>query len=109
MESGLSRRKEQILRAVVEAYVKGGEPVGSKYIAESRMPNCSPATIRNEMAAPGTTSGLDVALKVLKKVDEIGICELTSQDVVRHPVVQKIVKAYEDYENRNKKKKWEKR
>ena len=50
MESGLSRRKEQILRAVVEAYVKGGEPVGSKYIAESRMPNCSPATIRNEMA-----------------------------------------------------------
>ena len=65
--------------------------------------------------SPGTTSGLDVALKVLKKVDEIGICELTSQDVVRHPVVQKIVKAYEDYENRNKKKpaeqkkKWEKR
>jgi len=35
-------------------------------------------------------------------VDEIGICELTSKDVVRHPVVQKIVKAYEDYENRNK-------
>ena len=65
--------------------------------------------------SPGTTSGLDVALKVLKKVDEIGICELTSQDVVRHPVLQKIVKAYEDYENRNKKKpaeqkkKWEKR
>ena len=63
----------------------------------------------------GTTSGLDVALKVLIKVDEIGICELTSQDVVRHPVVQKIVKANEDYENRNKKKpaeqkkKWEKR
>ena len=50
MESGLSRRKEQILRAVVEAYVKTGEPVGSKYIAESRLPNCSPATIRNEMA-----------------------------------------------------------
>lgn len=52
--------------------------------------------------APGTASGLDVALKVLKKVDEIGICELTSKDVVRHPVVQKIVKAYEDYENRSK-------
>lgn len=50
--------------------------------------------------APGTLSGLDVALKVLKKVDEIGICELTSQDVVRHPIVQKIVKAYEDYENK---------
>jgi phosphate starvation-inducible PhoH-like protein len=50
--------------------------------------------------APGTASGLDVALKVLHKVEEIGICELTSQDVVRHPLVQKIVKAYEDYESR---------
>lgn len=52
--------------------------------------------------APQTQSGLDVALKVLRKVDEIGICELTSQDVVRHPVVQKIVKAYEDYESRSR-------
>ncbi|MDD6058343.1 MAG: PhoH family protein [Clostridiales bacterium] len=52
--------------------------------------------------APGAASGLDVALKVLNKVDEIGICELTSKDVVRHPVVQKIVKAYEDYEKRGR-------
>lgn len=51
--------------------------------------------------APGTVSGLDVALKVLRRVDEISICQLTSQDVVRHPIVQKIVKAYEDYENRS--------
>ena len=50
--------------------------------------------------APGSKSGLDVALRVLKKVDEIGICRLTSSDVVRHPLVQKIVKAYEDYENK---------
>ena len=50
--------------------------------------------------APDATSGLDIALKVLRNVEEIGICELTSQDVVRHPVVQKIVKAYEDYEKR---------
>ena len=53
--------------------------------------------------APGVSSGLDVALTVLRKVEEIGICELTSQDVVRHPVVQKIVKAYEEYERRSKK------
>ncbi|MEE1250196.1 MAG: PhoH family protein [Lachnospiraceae bacterium] len=50
--------------------------------------------------APGSKSGLDVALRVLRKVDEIGICRLTSSDVVRHPLVQKIVKAYEDYENK---------
>lgn len=45
-------------------------------------------------------SGLDVALKVLAKVDEIGVVKLTSQDVVRHPLVQKIVKAYDEYESR---------
>lgn len=50
--------------------------------------------------APGTKSGLDVALRVLRKVEEIGICELTSKDVVRHPLVQKIVQAYEDYEKK---------
>ncbi len=50
--------------------------------------------------APGAKSGLDVALAVLKKLDEIGVCRLTSQDVVRHPLVQKIVTAYEEYESR---------
>ncbi len=50
--------------------------------------------------APGAKSGLDVALQVVKKISDIGICRLTSQDVVRHPLVQKIVKAYEEYESR---------
>ena len=45
-------------------------------------------------------SGLDTALKVLRNVEEIGICRLTSSDVVPHPLVQKIVKAYDEYENR---------
>ena len=44
-------------------------------------------------------SGLEEALYVLRNVNEIGICRLTSHDVVRHPLVQKIVTAYEDYEN----------
>ena len=48
----------------------------------------------------GTRSGLDVALEVLKKVDDIGVCNLTSMDVVRHPIVQKIVKAYDDFEHK---------
>ena len=50
--------------------------------------------------APGAKSGLDVALRVLKNIDDIGICNLTSKDVVRHPLVQKIVQAYDDYENK---------
>ena len=45
-------------------------------------------------------SGLDTAIKVLSKIDGIEFCTLTSQDVVRHPLVQKIVKAYEDYESK---------
>lgn len=49
--------------------------------------------------APNVKSGLEEALYVLRNVNEIGICRLTSHDVVRHPLVQKIVTAYEDYEN----------
>jgi phosphate starvation-inducible PhoH-like protein len=50
----------------------------------------------------GTKSGLDVAIKVLGKIDDIGFSYLTSQDVVRHPLVQKIVKAYDSYEEKQK-------
>lgn len=53
--------------------------------------------------APGSVSGLDVAARVLSKIDDIAFCHLTSKDVVRHPLVQKIVKAYENYEAREKK------
>lgn len=50
----------------------------------------------------GTKSGLDIALKVLSKIDDIGFSYLTSLDVVRHPLVQKIVKAYDSYEEKQK-------
>ena len=46
----------------------------------------------------GKASGLKEAMRVLKNVEGIGICELTNADVVRHVMVQRIVKAYEDYE-----------
>ena len=49
----------------------------------------------------GTTSGLDVAVRVVKNLEDISICRLTNQDVVRHPLVQKIVKAYEEYEKKS--------
>ena len=38
-------------------------------------------------------------MRVLSHVEGIGICQLTNADVVRHVMVQRIVKAYEDYEN----------
>ena len=46
----LTPRKRQILRAVVDAHINNGEPVGSKYLAQDVHIACSPATIRNEMA-----------------------------------------------------------
>lgn len=48
----------------------------------------------------GQVSGLDVAAAVVRQIEDISICHLTSKDVVRHPLVQKIVKAYEEYESR---------
>ncbi len=46
----------------------------------------------------GSVSGLDIAVRILKQVEDIGFCYLTSTDVVRHPLVQKIVQAYDAYE-----------
>lgn len=50
----------------------------------------------------GAISGLDTASRILRKIEGIGFCQLTSKDVVRHPLVQKIVQAYENYEARAK-------
>ena len=50
---------------------------------------------------PGSTkSGLEQALEVLGKVEDIGFAYLTNKDVVRHPLVQKIVTAYDEYEKK---------
>ncbi len=46
----LSDRKKQILKAIVEAHIELGEPVGSKYLTSTGLLTCSSATIRNEMA-----------------------------------------------------------
>ena len=46
----LSERKKKILKAIVDAHIVDGEPVGSKYIMQYQQLNCSSATIRNEMA-----------------------------------------------------------
>ncbi len=50
-----------------------------------------------------TQSGLEVATRILADIDEIAQIRFTSDDVVRHPLVQKIVNAYEAYENRGRK------
>jgi phosphate starvation-inducible protein PhoH and related proteins len=47
---------------------------------------------------PNQPSGLAVAQKILRNVEGIAFCEFSQADVVRHPLVQRIVAAYELYE-----------
>ena len=51
-----------------------------------------------------TASGLKEAMRVLKGVEDIAICRLSAQDVVRHVLVQRIIAAYERDENRRERK-----
>lgn len=52
----------------------------------------------------GKSSGLIESAKILNNIEGIKICNLTNKDVVRHPLVQKIINAYEKYEQRKHKK-----
>ncbi len=53
----------------------------------------------------GKNSGLIEAVKILSEVEDIAVCKLTNKDVVRHPLVQNIIKAYEKYEKKQEYKK----
>ena len=48
----------------------------------------------------GKNSGLIESTKILKNIEDIAICNLTNKDVVRHPLVQKIIGAYEKFEQK---------
>ncbi len=47
----LNDRQANILRAVVEEYIRTAEPVASKMIADTHLPSVSPATVRNDLMA----------------------------------------------------------
>ena len=51
----------------------------------------------------GKASGLKSALRILDGVEDIAICRLTERDVVRHELVPRIIRAYEEYEKKNQK------
>ena len=120
-ESFLSNMEKGLIEVAPLAYMRG-RTLDNAYIILDEAQNTTPAQMKmfltrigfgskviitgdlSQKDLPsGTQSGLDVAVTVLKKVEDIGFCYLTNQDVVRHPLVQKIVKAYEDYEERSKK------
>ena len=122
-ESFISNSEKGIIEVSPLAYMRG-RTIDNAFIILDEAQNTTPAQMKMFLTRIGfgskvivtgdrtqkdlprdTVSGLEVALRVLKNVDDIGFSFLDNNDVVRHPLVQKIVKAYEEYENKGKGKK----
>ena len=52
----------------------------------------------------GKRSGLKDAVQIIKNIEDIGICTLDNKDVVRHELVSRIIKAYEEYDQKRENK-----
>ncbi|MBR2841823.1 MAG: PhoH family protein, partial [Lachnospiraceae bacterium] len=118
-ESYLSNSEKGLIEVAPLAYMRG-RTLDNAFIILDEAQNTTPAQMKmfltrigfgskvvvigdpTQKDLPyGQISGLDVAIRVLEGIDEdIAEVALTSQDVVRHPVVQKIVLAYEEYEKK---------
>ena len=117
-ESFAKNMEKGLIEVAPLAYMRG-RTLDNAYIILDEAQNTTPAQMKmfltrigfgSKVVVTGDTSqkdlpssvqsGLDVAMKVLRKVEGIEFCELTSKDVVRHPLVQKIVQAYDDYEKK---------
>ena len=119
-ESFAKNMEKGLIEVAPLAYMRG-RTLDNAYIILDEAQNTTPAQMKMFLTRIGfgskviitgdasqkdlpkdAASGLDVAMKVLKKIDDIGFCQLTSKDVVRHPLVQQIVQAYDDYEKKQK-------
>ena len=119
-ESFLNNSEKGLIEVAPLAYMRG-RTLDNAYIILDEAQNTTPAQMKMFLTRigfgskviitgdmtqkdlpAGQISGLDVALRVLKNVEGISVIHLTNQDVVRHPLVQRIVKAYEEYESRQK-------
>ena len=119
-ESFMKNMEKGLIEVAPLAYMRG-RTLDNAYIVLDEAQNTTPAQMKMFLTrigfgskaiitgdlsqkdlSPNEKSGLEVALSVLNKIDEIAVINFTSDDVVRHPLVQKIVNAYEAYENRLK-------
>ena len=119
-ESFMKNMEKGLIEVAPLAYMRG-RTLDNAYIVLDEAQNTTPAQMKMFLTrigfgskaiitgdlsqkdlAPNEKSGLEVALSVLNKIDEIAVINFTSDDVVRHPLVQKIVNAYEVYENKQK-------
>lgn len=120
-ESYLKNTEKGLIEVAPLAYMRG-RTLDNSFIILDEAQNTTPAQMKMFLTRIGfgskviitgdltqkdlprdSKSGLEEAMRVLGKIDDIGFCHLTSQDVVRHPLVQKIVKAYDDYEEKKAK------
>lgn len=119
-ESYLHNAEKGLIEVAPLAYMRG-RTLDNAYIILDEAQNTTPAQMKMFLTRigfgskvivtgdqtqkdlpSGAVSGLDTAIRVLKRIDDIGFCYLSSSDVVRHPLVQKIVQAYDDYESKKK-------
>ena len=122
-ESFMKNMEKGLIEVAPLAYMRG-RTLDNAYIVLDEAQNTTPAQMKMFLTRigfgskvvitgdstqkdlpAGQTSGLDVAVSVVKNLEDISICRLTSRDVVRHPLVQRIVKAYEEYEQKQEQKK----
>ena len=115
-ESFMNNQEKGLIEVAPLAYMRG-RTLDNSYIILDEAQNTTPAQMKMFLTRIGfgskaiitgdltqkdlpfdSISGLEESLRVLRKVKEIGVCELTNKDVVRHPLVQKIVAAYDQYE-----------
>ncbi|MBR1650891.1 MAG: PhoH family protein [Lachnospiraceae bacterium] len=119
-ESFLRNMEKGLIEVAPLAYMRG-RTLDSSFIILDEAQNTTPAQMKMFLTrigfgskvvvtgdetqkdlAPGVKSGLDIAQRVLSNVEGISFCKLTNKDVVRHPLVQKIVEAYDKFENKEK-------
>ena len=120
-ESFMKNMESGLIEVAPLAYMRG-RTLDNAYIVLDEAQNTTPAQMKMFLTRIGygskaiitgdlsqkdlpkdTPSGLEIAVKVLAKIEEISMIYFTSDDVVRHPLVQKIVNAYEAYESRGNK------
>ena len=117
-ESFLKNMEKGLIEVAPLAYMRG-RTLDNAYIVLDEAQNTTPAQMKMFLTRIGfgskaiitgditqkdlpfdKESGLESAMKILKNIDAVGLCRLTSKDVVRHPLVQKIINAYEKEENK---------
>ena len=101
VESFQTNMEKGLIEVAPLAYMRG-RTLDNAFIILDEAQNTTPAQMKMFLTRIGFGSKVVVTGDATQKDLAPGICQLTSSDVVRHPLVQKIVKAYEEYEKQER-------